>query len=77
MCLSQGANLGALVGNEALDLDSVAWGGEWCLPKALHERVNHRHGDLVSLLHLVKDLHQKTDRNIPTQISSLDCAPLE
>jgi hypothetical protein len=25
----------------------------------------------VSLLHLVKDLHQKTDRNIPTQTSSL------
>lgn len=53
---NQGANLSAFVGDEALDLDCVAWGGERRLPQALHERVDHRHGDLAPLLHLVKDL---------------------
>lgn len=42
--------------NEALDINGVPWGRNRRLPQALHEGVDHRHGDLPSLLHLIKDL---------------------
>lgn len=52
-------NLCARLGDEAFDGDSFPWGGEGRLPQALHEGVDHCHGDLAPLLHLVQDLGEK------------------
>lgn len=49
-------NLCARLGDEAFDGDRLPWSREGRFPEALHEGVNHRHGDLAPLLHLVQDL---------------------
>lgn len=52
-------NLCAWLRDEAFNGDSFPWSWEGWFPKALHEGVNHRHGDLAPLLHLVQDLGEK------------------
>lgn len=58
LCVYNCWYLGARVGDEAFDLHSVSWSGKRSLPQALHKWVDHRHGDLTPLFHLVKDLNQ-------------------
>ena len=54
------SDLSARLRNEALNLHSVSRSWEWSLPQLLHEWVDHGHGDLPPLLHLVKYLHTNT-----------------
>lgn len=66
-----GSDLGARLWNEALNLHCVSRSWERSLPQLLHEWVDHGHGDLPSLLHLIKYLHTHTGKQTATIIHRL------
>ncbi len=62
------SDLSTRLWNEAFNLHSVSRSWEWRLPQLLHEWVDHGHGFLPPLLHLVKYLHTQKHTQTHTHI---------